>query len=139
MLTMYVAHITEILRIKQSRECEICTTNGGDCWKLVCETSIDPDVMCTTFSLPAGTVSILGWICVRCRLCSTDADKLQKRIEDDANSNDSLVSTTAKLIREAINKVQTEGIIFTKDVRQEYRQYLATQVNVIILYFSEIL
>ena len=124
-------HNRQIPKIKESKECEVCTTKGGgDCWKLVGETSVSPEAMCTLFSLPAGTVSILGCVCIRCRLCSTDAEKLRKRIEDDANSNDSPISTRARLIRGAINKIQTEGIIFTKDVVQEYRQYLAAQADI---------
>jgi hypothetical protein len=124
-------HNREILRIKESRKCEVCTTKGGgDRWRLVGETSILPETICTLFSLPAGTVSILGWICVRCRLCSTDAEKLQKRIEEDTNSNDSPISTRATLIKGAIHKIQTKGIVFTKDTLQEYRQYLAAQADI---------
>ena len=123
-------HNREILRIKESRKYEVCTTEGGgDCWRLVGETSILPETICTLFSLPAGTVSILEWICVKCRLCSTDAEKLQKRIEEDTNSNDSPISTRATLIKGAIHKIQTEGIVFTKDILQEYRQYLAAQAD----------
>ncbi len=125
------AHYRRIIDIRGSRSCQICSTNYSDStWKLVSDVTNNPDSLCKAFSLPAGSVNLLGWICSRCELCNDDMYKLCTRLEEDISSDDIIISTRARILHNMVEKLRTEGIVFTRDVHTEFK-FLLKQSNII--------
>ncbi len=99
-------HYRRITEIKESRSCQVCTTNHSDStWKLVGEVTNNPDDLCKAFSLPMGSTNVLGWICNRCELCYKDVSGLCTRLEHDITSTNVVNATRAKLNHDTVDEL----------------------------------
>lgn len=84
----------------------------------------NPDDLCVAFSLPQGSVNVLGWMCNRCQLCNMDINNFCIQLEQDTNSSDTITRTRAEVAGNAVEKVRKDGIVFTKSIHSEFKQSL---------------
>ena len=119
-------HYRRIFDLKCTQQCTTCRSRQSSIWRLVCNIADSPEKICETFSLELGSVHLLDWICDQCCHCYANDGQLEAELNSTVQSQDQLTSRRASLLLRTLDTLKKEGIIFTNEVRSEFREILCS-------------
>ena len=64
------------------------------------------------------------WICDQCCLCYANDERLETELTSTAQSQDQLTAKRSSLLLRTLDTLKNDGVIFTKEIRGEYREIL---------------
>ena len=117
-------HYRRIFELKCSRECITCQSRQSSKWKLVCNIANSPENICESFSHELGSIHFFDWICDQCCLCFSNDQRLETELTSAAQSQDQLKAKRSSLLLRTLDTLKTDGIVFTKDVINEFKEIL---------------
>ena len=118
-------HYRGVLKLKQSRSCSVCSSHDSSTWLLVCDLVPNPQLVETTFRLEPGSVGFFDWVCNQCALCYKGDAQLENTLMKDRESIDPFTAEKSKLLLDTLNLIESEGVVFTKDVMTRYKLVLS--------------
>ena len=117
-------HYRRIFELKSIRQCITCRSKQSSKWRLVCNITDSPEKICEAFSLELASVHFFDWICDQCCLCYANDERLETEITNTAQSQDQLTAERSSLLLRALDTLKNDGVIFTKEIRSEFREIL---------------
>lgn len=120
------SHYRRVFELKATRKCTTCTSPDAQKWTLVCNIANNPEKICEAFSLELGSVQFFDWICNQCSLCYCNGEQLETQLNSSCQSQDPLTAKRSTLLMRTLATLKEEGIVFTKEVRADFRTILCS-------------